>query len=307
MAPSGWYQRFSLACHCSSQYPSSPGFLCCFARGLGCTTLLCLWLCAHLLSGLGFPMLPDYPSPSIRLWVYWFQWLLFSTRVPYLRDGVTPVGSRFVCPRSKRMCSVPVWVRSTGQFLVGPQASVCGVSVRPVLPGVLPDGPPRVRELRLSLAPSSVLPCPLLGFRVASAALAAGLGLSWAPCPSSASWGFVPRLVARLAPCSRWRPLTGWSSLKLRVVGGSWFSPLCSPGRRSASRSTFSALSPVSRLFWACSLLLWVGLRPLPDDSLGALWLPVRWLWSSMRLRVCEGSSLSAWSFPFRGLSPFSR
>ena len=48
-------------------------------------------------------------------------------------------------------------------------------------------------------------------------------------------------------------------------------------------------------------------LRPLPDDSLSALWLPVRLLWSSMRLRVCEGSSLSAWSFPFRGLSPFSR
>ena len=48
-------------------------------------------------------------------------------------------------------------------------------------------------------------------------------------------------------------------------------------------------------------------LRPLPDDSLGALWLPVRLWWSSLRLRVGEGSSLSAWSFPFRGLSPFSR
>ena len=48
-------------------------------------------------------------------------------------------------------------------------------------------------------------------------------------------------------------------------------------------------------------------LRPLPDDCLGALWLPVRLRWSSLRLRVGEGSSLSAWSFPFRGLSPFSR
>ena len=104
--------------------------------------------------------------------------------------------------------------------------------------------------------------------------------------------------MARLAPCSRWRPLTRWSSLKLQIVGGSWFSPLCSPGRRSASRSTFSAPPPVSRLFWACSLLLRVRLRPLPDDSLGALWLPVHLLWSSMRLRVCEGSSLSAWSTP---------
>ena len=195
-------------------------------------------------------MLPDYPSPSIRVWVYWFQWLLFSTRVPYLRDGVTPAVSRFVCPRSKRRFSVPVWVRSTGQFMVGPHASVCGISARPVPLGVLPNGPRCVRELRLSLAPSGVLPCPMLGFRVASATLAAGLGLSWVPCPSSAGWGFVPRLVARLAPCSRWRPLTGWSSLKLRVVGGPWFSPLCSPGRRSASKSTYSALPPVSRLFF---------------------------------------------------------
>ena len=56
--------------------------------------------------------------------------------------------------------------------------------------------------------------------------------------------------MARLAPCSRWRLLTGWSSLKLRVVGGSWFSPLCSPGSRSASRSTYSVLPPVSRLFF---------------------------------------------------------
>ena len=162
----------------------------------------------------------------------------------------------FVFPRSKRRFNVPVWVRSTGLFMVGPHASVCGVSARPVPPGVLPDGPRCVRELRLSLAPSSVLPCPMLGFRVASATLAAGLGLSWVPCPSSAGWGFVPRLVARLAPCSRWRPHTGWSSLKLRVVGGSWFSPLCSPGRRSASRSTYSALPPVSRFF--------LGLQPSP-------------------------------------------
>ena len=103
--------------------PSSPGFLCCFARGLGCATWLCLWLCAHLLLGLGFPLLPGYPSPSIRLWVFCFQRLLFSTRVPYLRDGVTHAGSRFVCPRSKRRFSVPVWVRYTGHFLVGPHAS----------------------------------------------------------------------------------------------------------------------------------------------------------------------------------------
>ena len=47
-------------------------------------------------------------------------------------------------------------------------------------------------------------------------------------------------------------------------------------------------------------------LRPLPDDSLGALGLPVRLLLPSLRRRVSESSSLSAWSFPFRGVSPFS-
>ena len=48
-------------------------------------------------------------------------------------------------------------------------------------------------------------------------------------------------------------------------------------------------------------------LRPLPDDSLGALGLPARLLWPSLRQRVCESSTLSAWSFPFRGQTPFSR
>ena len=83
--------------------------------------------------------------------------LFLSSRVPYLRDGVTPAGSRMVCPRSERRFSVPVWVRYTGQFMVGPHASVCGVSARPVRQGVLPVGPRCVRELRLSLAPSSIL------------------------------------------------------------------------------------------------------------------------------------------------------
>ena len=72
-------------------------------------------------------------------------------------------------------------------------------------------------------------------------------------------------------PFSRWRPLTRWSSLKLRFVGGSWLSPLCSPGRRSVSRFTYSALPPVSRLFfglaafsfgWGFGLCLTILLAP---------------------------------------------
>ena len=46
-------------------------------------------------------------------------------------------------------------------------------------------------------------------------------------------------------------------------------------------------------------------LQPLPVGSPGALGLPVRLLLPSLRLQVSESSSLSAWSFPFRGLSLF--
>ena len=46
-------------------------------------------------------------------------------------------------------------------------------------------------------------------------------------------------------------------------------------------------------------------LRPLPVGSPGTLGLTVRLLLPSLRQRVSESSSLSAWSFPFRGLSPF--
>ena len=49
------------------------------------------------------------------------------------------------------------------------------------------------------------------------------------------------------------------------------------------------------------------GLRPLPEDSLCALWLPARLLWPSLRPRVCESSSLFLWFFPFRGPPPISR
>ena len=83
--------------------------------------------CAHTCSwAKGFLMLPACPSPSFGLLVYWFLWLLFSAWVPSPRDGVTPAGSRIVCPRSERRFSLSIWVRYTGQFLAGPPASVCG-------------------------------------------------------------------------------------------------------------------------------------------------------------------------------------
>ena len=54
-------------------------------------------------------------------------------------------------------------------------------------------------------------------------------------------------------------------------------------------------------------ILLLVGLRPLPEDSLGALWLPARLLWPSLWPRVYESSSLSNWFLPFRGPTPILR
>ena len=110
---------------------------------------------------------------------------------------------------------------------------------------------------------------PLVGVTGCLRGPCCGLGLSWVPCPSSASLRFVPRLVARLAPCSRWRPLTGGSSLELRVLWGSSFSPLCSPGCWSASRSTFSALPPVSRLF--------LGLLPSPSGEASVSTCQLSW------------------------------
>ena len=122
------------------------------------------------------------------------------------------------------------------------------VSASPVPQGVLPRGPRCVHELRLSLALSSVLHCPLLGFSVTSPALARGLGCLWYPTLISAGWGWCLGRWLSFAPCSHWCPLSGWSSLRLQVLGGSWFSPLCSPDRRSTSRSACPALPPASGL-----------------------------------------------------------
>ena len=62
-------------------------------------------------------------------------------------------------------------------FLDGPRTSVWGFSARPVPQGVLPGGPRCGHELRLYLALSSVLHCPMLGLLAASTTLATGLGV----------------------------------------------------------------------------------------------------------------------------------
>ena len=120
----------------------------------------------------------------------WRPHFSYPLGFPTFAMGSPLRGSRIVCPRLERRFSVHVWVWYTGHFMVGPHASVCGVSVRLVPQSVLPGDSRCVRELRLSLAPSSVLHCPMLGFSVASTTLAAGLGLSWVPCPTFCRLGF---------------------------------------------------------------------------------------------------------------------
>ena len=85
---------------------SSHGLICCFARCLRYADLLYLWLCAHSLLDQGFRGLLACPSLSGLLWFCKLLWVLFSHMAHHLRDGVTPAGSRLVCPRSERRFNI---------------------------------------------------------------------------------------------------------------------------------------------------------------------------------------------------------
>ena len=68
----------------------------------------------------------------------------------------------------------------------------------------------------------------------------------WYPALVPAGWGWSLYRRLLFVPCSRWLLISGWSSLRLGVFGSFWISTLCSLDRRSASRSTCSALPPVT-------------------------------------------------------------
>ena len=116
----------------------------------------------------------------------------------------------FILDRNEGLVS-PFWVRHTGQFLVGPHTSVCGVSACPVPQGVLPSGPRCVHDLRLPLALSSVLPCPMLGFSVASPTLARGLELSLVHYSPFCRLGFVPSFRVVLSEAASFGRFLGLS------------------------------------------------------------------------------------------------
>ena len=111
----------------------------------------------------------------------WWQHFSYNLGFPTFAMG-SPLRGRglFVLDRNKGLVSsfgsgtlVISWLALT---------PLSAASARPVLRCV--------RELRLSLASSSVLHCPMLGFSVAPTTLAAGLGLSWVPCPTFCRLGF---------------------------------------------------------------------------------------------------------------------
>ena len=194
---------------------STHGLICCFAMCLRYADLLYLWLCAHSLLGQGFRGLLACPSLSSLLWFCKFLWVLFSHMVHNLRDGVTLAGSRLVCPRSERRfnmffsipfglflhvvtalrdmvtiwvrCwSVPTYARPTVVMMLRPFSfwmgfdplSEASLSALSLLEVVLAED----ESLRLSLALSSVLPCPMLWLS-ASMTLAPSLWLSSVPYP----------------------------------------------------------------------------------------------------------------------------
>ena len=87
-----------------------------------------------------------------------------------------------------------------------------------------------------------------------STTLAPGLRLSVVPSPSSFR-------MTLLAPCSRRRLLSWWSSLWLRVFGNYGISPLFFPDCRHDSRATCTALPPVRRLSFVLGIFsFWLGL-----------------------------------------------
>ena len=177
---------------------SSRGLLCCLAMCLRYADLLYPWLCAHSMLDQGVRGLLACPSPSSLLWFCKFRWVLFSPMVHTLRVGVTPAGSRLVCPRSERRFSVfsfplgclfvlslPLRIKSPygsgvlvlrdrrWSLVLHPfslwlgfkplsEASLRALSLQVCFLVVLAEA----ESLRLSLALSSVLPCPMIWLHV---------------------------------------------------------------------------------------------------------------------------------------------
>ena len=250
---------FSLACHCPSQYAhasSSAGIFFCFLTAL---------------------------HPTSGSW-YAGSCGFFSTRVTYLRDGVTPAGRGLL-------------VLDRNEGLVSPFGSGTLVSswldIPPLSAGICAPCHSGCVAWWSSLCPYRWV--TLSSLQGSSRSLVRGLGCSSVPFPLFCRLGLVPRSVAQLCALLPLVP-------SFRVC----LSLLCAPLAVGLLPGSPNRLCPLSAdcLF---------GLEPSPSGvasasdgrfswhpgAAGALAVP------SLRLRVSESSSLSAWSFPFRGLYLF--
>ena len=132
-----------------------------------------------------------------------------------------------------------------------------------------------------------------------SIAPAQGLQLSLVPCPRSFWMGFVPLSEASVTVLQ----LTALPFLVVLVeaagLRGFWGPSMVLPCPWVRFHAHLHC--PCSRpLVVSCAwpYIFLDGLRPLPGDSLRALWLPARLLWPSLRPRVCESSTSLIGSSP---------
>ena len=155
MAPCGWCLRFSLACHCPSQYAHTfcwAGIFFCFLTALRPTSGSGYTGSCGFFSPLGLPTFTMGSPLRGR-----------GQIVLDLNEGlVSPFGSGTL---------VSSWL-DIPPLSVG----ICAPCHSGYVQGMLPGGPHCVLTIRLTLALSRVLHGPLLGLSVASPTLARGLG-----------------------------------------------------------------------------------------------------------------------------------
>ena len=89
------------------------------------------------------------------------------------------------------------------------------------------------------------------------------LGCPWCLTLAPSGWGLCLHRRLLLAPCSCLRFLSWWSSLRLRVFGGSGIPTLFFPARGYTSMPTCFALAPVCGLSLVLGpISFWMGFAP---------------------------------------------
>ena len=165
----------------------------------------------------------------------------------------------------------------------------------------------RPRVLGCSWLSPVFFPIRCSGSMSTSMALDHGLRLSLVLCSRSFQMGIEPLSEASLRALPLPARFSWWSSLRQRVFGSSWLSPLFFPVRWYGYKTTCIALYPVRSLsFLLGPISFWMGFDPLSETSLCSCSWCVYW-WSSQRPRGFESSGLSPVFFPFRGPTPVSR